>query len=109
MNTRTFVFVTIVSLLAAGAASTPALAQDAGPDAPTFARDVAPILQRSCQACHRTGSMAPMSLVTYQEVRPWARAIREKVAGRIMPPWHLDPRRRYRRGGPLGRRRRAAG
>ena len=84
-------FVATVALFAAGAASTPVLAQGAGTDDPTFARDVAPILQRSCQACHRTGNMAPMSLVTYQEVRPWARAIRERVAGRLMPPWHLDP------------------
>ena len=70
------------------AAAAPALAQ--APADVTFARDVAPILQRSCQGCHRTGSMAPMSLVTYQEVRPWARAIREKVANRVMPPWHVD-------------------
>ena len=70
------------------AAAAPALAQ--APADVTFARDVAPILQRSCQGCHRTGSMAPMSLVTYQEVRPWARSIREKVANRVMPPWHID-------------------
>ena len=56
----------------------------------TFTRDVAPILQRSCQGCHRTGQMGPMSLMTYEEVRPWARAIRSKVVGRVMPPWHLD-------------------
>ncbi|MCY3843681.1 MAG: cytochrome c, partial [Acidobacteria bacterium] len=70
------------------ATAAPALAQ--APADVTFARDVAPILQRSCQGCHRTGSMAPMSLVTYQEVRPWARSIREKVANRVMPPWHID-------------------
>lgn len=56
----------------------------------TFAGDVAPILQRSCQTCHRTGQMGPMSLVTYEETRPWARAIRTKVSDRSMPPWHLD-------------------
>jgi hypothetical protein len=60
-------------------------------DAPTFARDVAPILQRSCQACHRPGSIGPMSLLTYEEVRPWAQLIKERVAARMMPPWHLDP------------------
>ena len=70
------------------AAAVPVAAQTSG--AVTFAKDVAPILERSCQTCHRTGSMAPMSLVTYQEVRPWARAIKDKVAARIMPPWHLD-------------------
>ena len=56
----------------------------------TFNKDVVPILQKSCQGCHRTGQMAPMSLMTYEEVRPWARAIRTKVSQRIMPPWHLD-------------------
>jgi hypothetical protein len=57
----------------------------------TFARDVAPIFQAKCQVCHRPGSMAPMSLVTYEDARPWARAIRERVARRQMPPWHIDP------------------
>ena len=56
----------------------------------TFTKDIAPILQRSCQVCHRVGEMAPMSLVTYQEVRPWARSIRNKVVNREMPPWHID-------------------
>jgi hypothetical protein len=57
---------------------------------PTFAKDVAPIFQKSCQACHHPGTSAPMSLVSYEEVRPWARAIRQRVANREMPPWHLD-------------------
>jgi len=56
----------------------------------TFARDVAPIFQAKCQACHHAGTSAPMSLVTYEEVRPWARAIQLRVASREMPPWHLD-------------------
>ena len=56
----------------------------------TFTKDVAPILQAKCQDCHRKGSMAPMSLVTYQETRPWAKAIRERVLTRQMPPWHID-------------------
>src|ERR1700689_4971617 len=56
----------------------------------TFAKDIAPILQEKCQDCHRKGSMAPMSLVTYEETRPWVKAIRERVATRNMPPWHLD-------------------
>src|SRR6478672_8317306 len=56
----------------------------------TFAKDVAPILQEKCQECHHTGSMAPMSLVTYAETRPWAKAIRERVITRQMPPWHID-------------------
>jgi hypothetical protein len=56
----------------------------------TFAKDVAPILQQKCQACHRPESIAPMSLLTYDEVRPWARSIKTRVAARQMPPWHLD-------------------
>src|SRR2546425_13252758 len=60
-------------------------------DTVTFAKDVAPILQEKCQECHHTGSMAPMSLVTYEETRPWAKAIRERVITRQMPPWHIDP------------------
>ena len=46
---------------------------------PTFTKDVAPILQRACQNCHRPGSVAPMSLMTYQDARPWARSIKQKV------------------------------
>ena len=56
----------------------------------TFARDVAPILQEKCQICHRAGEMAPMSLMTYQETRPWARTIKDRVVAREMPPWYLD-------------------
>ena len=56
----------------------------------TFAKDVAPILQEKCQKCHRPGEMAPMSLLTYAEVRPWARAIKTKVVAREMPPWYVD-------------------
>ena len=64
-----------------------ALAQEADV---TFAKDVASILQEKCEACHRTGQMAPMSLTTYAEVRPWARAIRTKVVAGDMPPWHMS-------------------
>src|SRR5579883_1489007 len=56
----------------------------------TFSRDIAPILQEKCQECHHAGSMAPMSLVTYEETRPWAKAIRDRVSTRQMPPWHID-------------------
>jgi hypothetical protein len=56
----------------------------------TFTKDVAPIFQSKCEECHRKDSMAPMSLVTYQESRPWARSIKERVVQRQMPPWHLD-------------------
>src|SRR6476659_1992382 len=56
----------------------------------TFTKDIAPIVQEKCQACHRADSMAPMSLVTYEEARPWAKAIRERVITRSMPPWHIN-------------------
>ena len=56
----------------------------------TFTKDVAPILQRSCQTCHRPDSMAPMSFLTYEDVRPWARSIKQKVGAREMPPWFID-------------------
>jgi mono/diheme cytochrome c family protein len=81
----------IVGVLAVAAA--PVVAADAASGsvvAPTFARDVAPIFQQKCQACHRPESIAPMSLITYEDVRPWARSIRTRVAARQMPPWHLD-------------------
>ena len=67
-------------------------AQTAVPEEPTFAHDVAPILYKSCINCHRPGEIAPMSLINYQEVRPWARSIKNKVESRAMPPWHLDRR-----------------
>lgn len=57
----------------------------------TFHRDVLPVLQNHCQECHRSGQMAPMPLTTYAEARPWARAIREAVVTRAMPPWFADP------------------
>lgn len=59
--------------------------------APTFNKDIAPIFAQNCMSCHRPGEIAPMSLLTYKEVRPWAKAIREQVAKREMPPWHADP------------------
>src|SRR5260370_148565 len=56
----------------------------------TFTKDVAPILQNHCQVCHRPDTFAPMSLLTYEEVRPWAKSIQSKVSAREMPPWHID-------------------
>jgi hypothetical protein len=58
---------------------------------PTFNKDVAPILYKNCTNCHRPGEIAPMSLLTYQDARPWARSIRDNVTNGIMPPWHADP------------------
>ncbi len=74
-----------VLLLALAAAS---LAQAAS--APTYSKDVAPILNKNCASCHRPGDIAPMSLLTYDEARPWAKAIRSAVAQGKMPPWHAE-------------------
>jgi mono/diheme cytochrome c family protein len=59
--------------------------------APTFTKDVAPILYKSCVECHRPTMFAPMSLVSYDEARPWARSIKQRVVARTMPPWGADP------------------
>jgi hypothetical protein len=83
MKRSSFALISAILALAA-----PAVAQQSA--APTFARDVAPILQEKCQSCHRPGYIAPMSLITYEEARPWAKAIKERVITRQMPPWHLD-------------------
>jgi hypothetical protein len=69
--------------------ATPSLAADAVRPV-TFSKDVAPILQAKCQECHQPGSIAPMSLISFEDVRPWARSMKDRVATRQMPPWHLD-------------------
>ena len=74
----------VVILFASSAAAQPSAA-------PTFSKDVAPILQNKCQECHQPNSIAPMSLITFAEARPWARSIKQRVANRQMPPWHIDP------------------
>ena len=78
--------VVLLAVVALSAAPGTALAQS---DV-TFTKDVLPIFQDSCQTCHREGAIAPMSLMTYEETRPWARSIREKVVTRTMPPWYID-------------------
>ena len=60
-------------------------------DVPTFNRDIAPILYANCTTCHRPGEIAPMSLLTYEDARPWAKAMRDEVGAGVMPPWHADP------------------
>ena len=68
--------------------STVAMAGTAPTSPVTFAKDIAPIFQEKCQECHRKGTVAPMSLMTYEETRPWAKSIRQRVLTRQMPPWH---------------------
>src|SRR5437667_5866284 len=58
---------------------------------PTFTKDVAPILQKNCQSCHRPGEAAPFSMLTYEETRPWAGAMKLAVRQKLMPPWFADP------------------
>src|SRR5437868_10495912 len=79
----------VLSIAALLAVATPGFAADS-PKQVTFSKDVAPIFQKKCQECHQPNSIAPMSLITYQEARPWARSIKERVASRQMPPWHID-------------------
>ena len=74
------VFVALTALLACAAVA----------GAQTFNKDIAPIFQDKCQSCHRPNQMAPMPLVTYEEVRPWVKSIVARVGGRQMPPWHID-------------------
>ena len=73
----------LVGPLAASAADTPA--KDV-----TFTKDIAPLFQKKCGMCHHPGTAAPMSLITYQDTRPWAASIKQRVVRREMPPWHLD-------------------
>jgi len=93
-DTRTLVLVFlgigwlgITSTVTSGA---PPQSAPASAAAPTFSGEVAPIMYAKCVACHRPGEVAPMSLITYKDVRPWASSIREKVTSRVMPPWHAD-------------------
>ncbi|HKG21367.1 MAG TPA: cytochrome c [Blastocatellia bacterium] len=92
-------FTAPLALIFAGAfcllALSTGLASDAKKDVKaeaTFNKDIAPIFYRACAECHRPGEIAPMSLMSYKESRPWARSIKEKVVTRVMPPWHADPK-----------------
>jgi hypothetical protein len=82
-----FVLLSLATALIASAAGK----SDAPTNQVTFNRDVLPILQKNCQGCHRPGEAAPVSFLTYSETRPWAKAIRESVRLRKMPPWFADP------------------
>ena len=75
----------VLALITAFGSASQALAQT-----PTFTKDIAPIFQEKCESCHRPESIAPMSLRTYEEARPWARSIKTRVSTRQMPPWHID-------------------
>ena len=91
-RTSPFVWCACAVLVAAiaGAGRGMQAAPQSADHVPTFTRDVAPILYANCVTCHRPGEIAPMSLISYQEVRPWARAITKQIADGAMPPWHAD-------------------
>ena len=78
------------AIFAAAVVAMPVSAAAQTATAPTFSKDIAPIFQEKCQTCHRPNQVAPMSLLTYQDARPWARSIKQKVQSRLMPPWHVD-------------------
>ena len=84
----------LAGLLVAAVGLAAAPAAEAQSESPTFTRDIAPIMQRSCQKCHRPNSLAPMSLITYEDVRPWARSIKQRTGLRnrmgVMPPWYIE-------------------
>jgi hypothetical protein len=84
----------LLAVAAVSFGSDPVAAQGPPPAAggPTFNKDVAPIVYSKCASCHREGEVAPMALITYEQVRPWARAIKNKVIAREMPPWGADPK-----------------
>ena len=71
-------------------APAPARGQVAPRDTVTFSKNIAPILQRSCQSCHNPGGIGPMALMTFDQVRPWARSIKAKTTQREMPPWFVE-------------------
>jgi hypothetical protein len=79
-----------IGMVAAAAAVFTAAPSAAQQSNPTFSKDIAPIFQAKCQDCHQPDSIAPMSLVSYKEARPWARSIKDRVMRRQMPPWHID-------------------
>ena len=95
MTTRTTVAAAVLSVMA-GVASAQLGAQAPGTataatTGPTFSKDVAPIFYKNCTNCHRPGEIAPMSLLTFKDARPWAKSIATQVAKGAMPPWHADP------------------
>jgi mono/diheme cytochrome c family protein len=88
---RAVAFAVVLGAFTAGSlAAAPMTDPDPDPEAITFTGDVAAILQQNCQACHQPGGIGPMSLVTYEEVRPWAGIIKLRVQTREMPPYHYD-------------------
>jgi len=85
-----FALTVSATLIAIAAMSVVGQAADPTSRPVTFTKDVAPILQEKCQQCHQPNSIAPMSLISYEDARPWARSMKQRVVTRQMPPWHID-------------------
>jgi mono/diheme cytochrome c family protein len=94
MNKPRIIIFALVCFLALGLYTLPSSKANetkSGPPDVTFNKDVAPIFFKNCAECHRPGEAAPFTTLSYKDVRPWAKSIREKVVKREMPPWHADP------------------
>src|SRR2546429_9321520 len=87
MKRLLFVLAVTLAAISTLRAATPAPAAAV----PTFTKDVAPIVFNNCTTCHRAGEVAPMTFLSYEDVRPWAKIIKTKVVAREMPPWGADP------------------
>jgi len=99
--TRYIVIVLLTTITVLGTEGTPSSSVPTNPSqVVTFNKDVLPILQNNCQDCHRPGGVAPMSLLTYENARPWAKAIKTAVVSKKMPPWFADPHVGDFRNGP---------
>ena len=90
MRDKMAVLAASATMLAAVAGGRAGAQQQPATSVPTFSTDVAPIVYKHCVSCHRPGEIAPMSLLTYEQARPYARAIANAVTNRAMPPWHAD-------------------
>src|SRR5436190_23923764 len=91
MMRRALVVVAALAAVLIGSSFPAVRAQSAASDAPTYTRDVAPILYKNCTGCHRPGELGPMSPLTYTTVYPWTKSIAARVSAETMPPWHADP------------------
>ncbi|MGH9837059.1 MAG: DUF3471 domain-containing protein, partial [Blastocatellia bacterium] len=92
MNRSRFATIFIICLAAIALFALPSINADTKTKGKniTFTKDIAPIFFKNCAECHRAGEAAPFSVLSYKEVRPWAKSIREKVVNKEMPPWHAD-------------------
>jgi hypothetical protein len=91
LKNHTFLIISILLLVGLTVVAGQTRAESRTRKEVTFSKDVAPIFFNNCAVCHRPNDLAPMSLMTYKEARPWARSIKEKVVSREMPPWYADP------------------